>query len=92
MLCIAYLVIHYVIALFLIGPIHSDHVHILYFRAYAGKKDGCLYLQAFATFLQDQYLKKSLDRIYLMVKKVMIEAEQVRYYTLLFFRKFSEIE
>ena len=50
---------------------------ILYFRAYGGDEDGSVYLQAFATFLQDHYMKTSLDRIYLMVKQAMIEAKQV---------------
>ena len=50
---------------------------ILYFRAYGGDEDGSVYLQAFATFLQDHYTKRSLDRIYLMVKQAMIEAKQV---------------
>ena len=50
---------------------------LFYFRAYAGDEDGSVYLQAFAAFLQDQYMKRSLDRIYLMVKKAMIEARQV---------------
>ena len=50
---------------------------ILYFRAYGGDEDGSIYLQAFATFFQDHYMKRSLDRIYLMVKQAMIEAKQV---------------
>ena len=54
-----------------------DYHQNLYCRAYGGDKDGSFYLQAFATFLQDQDLKRSLDRIYLMVKKAMIEAQQV---------------
>ena len=49
----------------------------LYFRAYGGDEDGSVYLQAFATFLQDHYLNIPLDRIYLMVKRAMIEAKQV---------------
>ena len=51
------------------------------FRAYAGDEDGSVYLQAFASFLQDHYLQVSLDRIYLMVKQAMVEAEQVEDYT-----------
>ena len=50
---------------------------ILYIRAYGGDEDGSVYLQAFATFFQDHYMKRSLDRIYLMVKQAMIEAKQV---------------
>ena len=48
-----------------------------YFRAYGGDEDGSVYLQAFATFLQDHYLNIPLDRIYLMVKWAMIETKQV---------------
>ena len=47
------------------------------FRAYAGDADGSLYLQAFATFLKENYVTRPLDRIYLMVKQAMIKAEQV---------------
>ena len=54
-----------------------DYLLSFYFRAYGGDQDGSVYLQAFATFLQDHYLKRSLDKIYLMVKKAMIEAKQV---------------
>ena len=54
---------------------------LFHFRAFGGDKDGSVFLQAFATFLKDQYLKRPLDRIYLMVKKTMIEAQQIRYYT-----------
>ena len=49
----------------------------LYFRAYGGDDDGSVYLQAFAAFLQDHYMKRPLDRIYLMVKRAMIDSEQV---------------
>ena len=48
-----------------------------FFRAYAGDENGSVFLQAFATFLHDQYIRRPLDRIYLMVKQAMIKAEQV---------------
>ena len=56
-------------------------LNLLYFRAYGGDEDGSVYLQAFATFLQDQYLNIPLDRIYLMVKRAMIEAKQAQDFT-----------
>ena len=53
----------------------------MYFRAYGGDEDGSVYLQALATFLQVHYLNIPLDRIYLMVKRTMIEAKQVEDFT-----------
>ena len=49
----------------------------LSFRAYGGDDDGSVYLQAFATFLQKHYHTRSLDRIYLMVKRAMLDSKQV---------------
>ena len=46
-------------------------------RAYGGDHGGSAYLQAFAKFLTEHYMKRPLDRIYLMVKQAMITAQQV---------------
>ena len=47
------------------------------FRAYGGDENGSPYLQAFAKFLREQYMNRSLDRIYLMVKQFMKQTVQV---------------
>ena len=46
-------------------------------RAYAGDEDGSVYLQAFATYLQEHYKTRPVDKIYMMVKQAMIRCEQV---------------
>ena len=50
---------------------------LFYFNAFGGDKHGSTYLQAFATYLREEYLQRPLDRIYLMVKQHMAKAQQV---------------
>ena len=47
-------------------------------RAYGGDKTGSAYLQYLAKFLREEYMKRPLDRIYLMVKQAMLKVEQVK--------------
>ena len=54
-------------------------IFLLFHRAYGGDQNGSAYLQAFALFLREEYMRHPLDRIYLMVKQAMIIAEQVRF-------------
>ena len=56
---------------------YYDLNYILCIRARAGDEDGSHYLQAFATFMREQYMSQPLDRIYLMVKQYMTKMEQV---------------
>ena len=46
-------------------------------RAFVGGEHGSEYLQSFATFLQENYKDKPLERIYLMVKQHMGKTSQV---------------
>ena len=50
---------------------------ILYCRAHGGDEHGSTYLQAFSTYLREEYLQRPLDRIYLMVKQHMAKTKQV---------------
>ena len=56
---------------------YYDLNYILCIRAQAGDEHGSHYLQAFATFMREQYMSQPLDRIYLMVKQCMTKMEQV---------------
>ena len=47
-------------------------------RAHAGDKNGSVYLQAFAKYLQEEYMKRPLDKILKMVRQSMIGKVQVR--------------
>ena len=48
-----------------------------HFSAFGGDEHGSTYLQAFDTYLREEYLQRPLDRIYLMVKQHMAKAQQV---------------
>ena len=62
-----------------------NHGLFIVYRAYAGDDDGSVYIQAFSTYLKEQYKKRSLDKIYLMVKQAMIKCEQVNRFLFLYY-------
>ena len=60
----------------------STHYFNLYFirflvRAHGGGEDGSIYLQALAKYLQEDFMKRPLDRILKMVRQLMIKKVQV---------------
>ena len=48
-----------------------------HFRADAGGEDGSIYLQALARYLQQEYMRRPLDKILKMVRQHMIRKVQV---------------
>ena len=48
------------------------------FRAFAGGDTGSIYLQTFAKYLKQFYMRLPLDRIYLLVKQSMVQSVQVK--------------
>ena len=67
------------------GFIRVNHGLFIVYRAYVGDDDGSVYIQAFSTYLKEQYKKRSLDKIYLMVKQAMIKCEQVNRFLFLYY-------
>ena len=63
------------------GQRHHGHiVSCIFFhfcRAHAGDENGSIYLQAFAKYLQDEYMKRPLDKILKMVRQSMVKKVQV---------------
>ena len=51
-------------------------------RAHAAGEDGSIYLQALAKYLQEEYMRRPLDKILKMVRQHMIRKVQVRKVTL----------
>ena len=51
---------------------------ILICRAHAGEPSGSPYVQLFSKYLRENYMKRPLDRIYLMVKQAMETVVQHR--------------
>ena len=53
--------------------------HCVFYRADAGTQDGPIYLQALAKYLQQEYMRRPLDKILKMVRQHMIRKVQVWY-------------
>ena len=48
-------------------------------RAHGGDENGSVYLQALATYLQQEYMDRPLNKILQMVRQYMVRKDQVRY-------------
>ena len=63
----------------------------MYFTAHAGGENGSIYLQALAKYLQQEYMRRPLDKILKMVRQYMIKKDKVLTDLYLFFIQYIKI-